>query len=199
MNMGSDEIKQKIILSAIECIESEGFQNVTVRKIADQAGVNVAAINYHFGSKEQLLQIAMNTTLNESFVNNINDYEEMWKSDSSNALKCFLEDTFQGAINYPKLTKAHLSDAFNNNNFSTNSVQRINEFLTDLHELIKNILHSNNEMESKLAVMQLFSVFMMTSMMTGLFDQFLGIDLKTAENQKLFIEVLLKNYLKSSS
>ncbi|MDO9577842.1 MAG: helix-turn-helix domain-containing protein [Candidatus Cloacimonadales bacterium] len=197
--MSSEEVKQKIIITAIECIEQEGFQNVTIRKIAEAAGVNVAAINYHFGSKEQLLEIAMNATLNESYVNNINDYAEMWQSDTRNALKSFLEDTLAGASNYPNLTKAHLSDAFNKNDLNSNSVRRTNDFLSEFHGLISNILRSENELENKMEVVQLFSVFLMTSILPGLFDQFLGVELKTPENQKRFIEVLLKNYLKNYS
>jgi TetR/AcrR family transcriptional regulator, regulator of cefoperazone and chloramphenicol sensitivity len=194
--MSSDEVKQKIIFTAIECIEAEGLQGATVRKIADQAGVNIAAINYHFGSKEQLFELVMNATLNESFVNNINDYEEMWQSDTRQALQNFLEDTIQGAINYPNLTKAHLTDTFIKSDFSTNSVQKMNEFLTDLHGLTKNILNFENEMESKLAVMQLFSAFLLTGIMPKLFDQFLGVEMKDADIQKKFVEVLIKNYTK---
>lgn len=45
--------------AALTIIRGEGFQHVTTRKIADLAGVNVAAVNYHFGSKEQLLNAAV--------------------------------------------------------------------------------------------------------------------------------------------
>ena len=194
--MSSDEIKQKIIMTAIECIEQEGIQRVTIRKIADLAKVNVAAINYHFGSKEQLLNIVMNATLNESFVNNIKDYEGMWQSDTKKALQHFLEDTLEGAVNYPNITKAHLTDTFIKNDYNTNSVQRINEFLTEFHGLIRNILHPEDDLESKLAVVQLFSALLMTGMMPGLFEQFLCVELNEPEKQKLFIKTLLENYLK---
>jgi AcrR family transcriptional regulator len=33
----------------------EGFQNVSVRDITAEAGVNLASVNYHFGSKDALL------------------------------------------------------------------------------------------------------------------------------------------------
>ncbi len=194
--MGKEEVKQKIILTTIECIEQEGIHSVTIRKIADLAGVNVAAINYHFGSKEQLFEIVMNATLNESFVNNINDYEEMWQSDTKKALQLFLEDTLQGAINYPNLTKAHLAKAFIKNDFNTNSVAKINEFLTKFHGLIKNILRSEDNFESKISTIQLFSSILMIGMMPGLFDQSLGNELKSSENQKIFVETLLENFCK---
>ena len=117
-----------------QCIEAEGLQGATIRKIADQSGVNVAAINYHFGSKEQLFSIVMNATLNESFVNNINDYKDLWQTYPRKALQNFLFDTMAGAINYPNLTKAHFSKTFNQSDYSTNSVQRINVFLSDLQQ-----------------------------------------------------------------
>ena len=194
--MGSNEIKQKIILTAIECIERDGIQGVTIRKIADLAGVNVAAINYHFGSKEQLMNIVMNATLNESFVNNINDYKEMWQSDTKKALQLFLADTLEGAVNYPNLTKAHLADTFIKSDYGTDTVQKLNEFLLEFHGLINNILRPEDNFESKISAIQLFSSILIIGMMPGLFDQSLGNELKCLENQKKFIKVLLENHIK---
>ena len=194
--MSSNEIKQKIILKAIECIESEGFQNATVRKIAESANVNIAAINYHFGSKEQLFQIVMDATLEESFVQNINDYEEMWQDDTKKALQLFLEDTIEGAINFPNITKAHLADTFNKSDYRTNTVQRLNGFLSEFHGLIKNVIRSENEAKNKTAVVQLFSSILMVGMMPDLFSEFLNYDLKDKENQKNFVETILENYCK---
>ncbi|WOO87127.1 helix-turn-helix domain-containing protein [Mollicutes bacterium LVI A0039] len=46
--------KQKIFDATMELIEQYGT-DVSVRKIAELADVNVAAISYHFGSKDQLM------------------------------------------------------------------------------------------------------------------------------------------------
>lgn len=194
--MSSNDVKQKIILSAIECIEAEGLQGATIRKIADHAEVNVAAINYHFGTKEQLFSIVLNSTLNESFVNNIQDYKDLWLSDTKKALQFFLEDTVQGAINYPNLTKAHLAEPFIKGDFSTNSVSKMNEFLNKLQELTQNILPSKDDMEQKLVIVQIFSAFLLTGMMPNLFNQFLGTEMKNEEIQKKFVAVLIQNYIK---
>ena len=194
--MSSNEIKQKIIMTAIECIEREGIQGVTIRKIADQAGVNVAAINYHFGSKEQLLNIVMNATLNESFVNNIKDYDDLWQSETRKALQLFLEDTLEGALNYPNITKAHLNETFNRSNYETNIVRRLNDFLSEFHNLIQSELKQEAGIESRIAVSQLFSSILMLGMMPELFSEFLNYDLKDKENQQIFVQTLLKNFCK---
>jgi AcrR family transcriptional regulator len=56
----SQEIKQdtkQLILDAAEGLFArEGFHNTSLRAITGEAGVNLAAVNYHFGSKEALLE-----------------------------------------------------------------------------------------------------------------------------------------------
>jgi AcrR family transcriptional regulator len=49
------DTKQKILDSAQHLFASQGFQATSLRSITKRAGVNIAAINYHFGSKEALL------------------------------------------------------------------------------------------------------------------------------------------------
>ncbi|MCF7859733.1 MAG: TetR/AcrR family transcriptional regulator [Candidatus Cloacimonetes bacterium] len=192
--MSSEEIKQKIVITAIECIESEGFQNVTIRKIPASAGVNVAAVNYHFGSKEQLLQIVMQASLQESFVNNINDYSELWKTETRKALKLFLTETLKGAINYPNLTKAHFSSVFNYNNYETDSMKMFTDFMHRFYKLIQDILKQNGE-QGKIAAAQLFSTILIAGMMPELYSDFSQLDMKSPEIQDKFIENLMQNYI----
>ncbi len=47
--------KTKIMKAAEELFAHSGFHHTTMRAITASAGVNLAAINYHFGSKESLL------------------------------------------------------------------------------------------------------------------------------------------------
>jgi AcrR family transcriptional regulator len=65
--MASDQTKNAI-LSAAETLWAErSFGEVTMRDIVAAAGVNLAAVNYHFGSKDELLAdlfVSRTTVLN---------------------------------------------------------------------------------------------------------------------------------------
>ncbi len=47
--------KQLVFNAAERLFALHGFQNVSVRDITAEAGVNLASVNYHFGSKDSLL------------------------------------------------------------------------------------------------------------------------------------------------
>jgi AcrR family transcriptional regulator len=47
---------EKIVRAAESLFEHQGFEATTLRQITAAAGVNLAAVNYHFGSKEALIR-----------------------------------------------------------------------------------------------------------------------------------------------
>jgi AcrR family transcriptional regulator len=49
------DTRQKILDSAEQLIAEQGYTATSLRQIIGSAGVNLAAIHYHFGSKDQLL------------------------------------------------------------------------------------------------------------------------------------------------
>ena len=52
--MATSHTISQILCAAGEVFAKKGFKDATVREICAQAGVNLAAINYHFGDKERL-------------------------------------------------------------------------------------------------------------------------------------------------
>ncbi len=53
--MAEVETRKRILLAAEALFIEHGFEATTLRQITAQAGVNLAAVNYHFGSKETLI------------------------------------------------------------------------------------------------------------------------------------------------
>lgn len=48
------ETRQRLLTAASAVFAEVGYYHATVREICSRAGANVAAVNYHFGDKEQL-------------------------------------------------------------------------------------------------------------------------------------------------
>lgn len=51
---GEEKTRDKILGAAGEVFAEQGFEGATIRAITDRAGVNVAAVNYHFRDKAEL-------------------------------------------------------------------------------------------------------------------------------------------------
>lgn len=59
------ETRRRIIDTSLRLFAEHGFKGVSVRDISTAAGVNVAAISYHFGSKRGLYDTIFETVLQE--------------------------------------------------------------------------------------------------------------------------------------
>src|SRR5712691_11983424 len=53
--MSSDRTRSAILAAAERLYADRGFGDVTLRDIVAEANVNLAAVNYHFGSKDELI------------------------------------------------------------------------------------------------------------------------------------------------
>jgi AcrR family transcriptional regulator len=67
ISMSSDQTRTAILTAAEKLWSERSFGEVTMRDIVSAAGVNLAAVNYHFGSKDELLAelfVSRTTVLN---------------------------------------------------------------------------------------------------------------------------------------
>lgn len=62
----SEDTRRSLLYTAGEVFAELGFQAATVREICRRADVNVASINYHFGSKEELYLQVLESAHNEA-------------------------------------------------------------------------------------------------------------------------------------
>ncbi|WP_284179885.1 TetR/AcrR family transcriptional regulator [Rhabdaerophilum sp. SD176] len=59
----SGHARDRILRAAAAAFSQRGFHGVTVRDLAQQARVNLAAVNYHFRSKEELYSAVIDSAL----------------------------------------------------------------------------------------------------------------------------------------
>lgn len=57
----------KIKEAAHKLFVKKGFASTTIREIAEEAGTNVALLNYHFGSKQHLFELVIQEKLHSFF------------------------------------------------------------------------------------------------------------------------------------
>ena len=55
----STSTRDALLEAAAELFAEHGFEGASIRRISEKAGANVAAIHYHFGSKEKLYAAAV--------------------------------------------------------------------------------------------------------------------------------------------
>lgn len=191
-----DEMQEKILKAALACIEEEGFQNVTVRKIAQRAGVNVAAINYYFSSKKQLMEELFEETMNESFFDKIHNYSTLWEQDPIQAINRFLNDLFEELLNNQAIAKAHFYECFVNDNYDTHMVEKFNSFLKPLYTLIESELPHDDPKDKKMILIQVFSTILMPSLLPKLIrDDFLEMELHEPEFRNKYIQLVIETFM----
>jgi AcrR family transcriptional regulator len=193
MSTEDASVQAKIIEATIECIEREGIQAVTIRKIAKLAGVNSAAINYYFRSKEKLVDEVKRSTLEHVF----EDWREILNDESRTVReRVFLlfTDYMEGAIMYPGISKAHMWEPLIDNNYDSLFVKLLNGFLGDLAKKLSLELKRPAE-ELRLVVIHLFSALSMPVLMPDLFREFYdGKTFKEAKVRRALIEHVLQLY-----
>jgi AcrR family transcriptional regulator len=55
--------KEKLLDGALECLLGKGYARTTARDVASAAGVSLAAIGYHFGTTDALLNAALDRAM----------------------------------------------------------------------------------------------------------------------------------------
>lgn len=185
---------ENIVLATIDCIEKEGIQSITIRGIAREAGVNSAAINYHYGSKEKLINTALNRTL-EEMTKMPSETLDLQNRTPKELLQIFLETFMSGAIQWPGITKAHLYNPLIKNDYSNLFVKRFNSFLDDLIYRIKKLKTNWKENELRFTLIQLISAVTLPALMPKLFTDFSNLNFEDEENRRAYIENLLHHYI----
>lgn len=95
------ETKEKIMQATLEFTKQNGFESITIRKIAEASGTNVSLVNYYFGSKENLINESIKMILN-SFQHTFAILDE-FSIPARERLKQFLVNYLQVIREYPEL------------------------------------------------------------------------------------------------
>lgn len=126
---------EKIIDATITCIERYGLDALTIRMIAESAGVNIAAVNYHFNSKENLIERVKEISFNH-MLQDIKVISEQTERTPREFIREICDYLLEGSVKFPKTTQMHFHEAFVHNNVDTPAVKAFNELLRKIVDRI---------------------------------------------------------------
>ena len=195
--MADNSTEHKILDAAIECIEKEGIEKTTIRKIANIARVNSASINYYFRSKDQLIRRALDQTLHNAF-----DWEDFAAAQDlapADLIKYILEDLVRGATRFPGLSKAHFYPILTNGNYDIPAVHAFTQFLEKIRTRLSEKGVELDDRELREAIVQFFSATLIPAFYAPrLFSDFADIDFSDPESISGYISGLVNKILSTT-
>lgn len=189
-------MKEKILASAIDCIEEQGLPAITIRSVAARAGVNSAAINYYFDTKEALIEEALVRTLGE-FKRIPEETLLAEDLDPRVRLRSFYAALFDSLIRWPRIVRAHLQSPLLEANYGTPFVDMFNSFLTDLLRRLEEIPLGAKLQNLRLKIIQSTSAVLFPGLMPGFFRYFAGLDFTDPEARNSYIDELVTRLFSS--
>jgi AcrR family transcriptional regulator len=101
--MPSDQTRTAILAAAERLYADRGFGDVTLRDIVAEANVNLAAVNYHFGSKDELIAelfVTRSLALNKERLRELREAEEAGngRADIAEVLRALVGPTLRGCL-----------------------------------------------------------------------------------------------------
>lgn len=193
LDLSTLSTKEKIIKVTMEIIAAEGFQNVTIRKIANRAGVNLAAVNYHYGSKDAVINEALKTVT----VQIINAF--LWLKneaiDPCDRLEHFIKEYSDVLYKYPDIIKIIIDQ--NIHNYPTRA-EGYQEYLREegvelLKKTLKLIKPDEPDVVLNMRALQLLSCMAFPILMGDRVTEMISVDLVEQEMRQVYIKVLMKN------
>lgn len=119
--------RQLILEAAVTCIERDGLEKVTTRKIAQEAGTNIASINYYFRSKDELVAKVLEMTIRHMLQDVVTAIEDAQQSFET-TLRSVIFYLFDGSRRFPGVSRAHLRQAISgerNGSISARAMRRV--------------------------------------------------------------------------
>lgn len=209
--MGAEETKSKIINCTIELIKERGgdISNVTIRLIADRAGIGVGLTNHYFQSKELLIAECINTVFGDIYTLCVSTADT--KEDPKAAVKAAAEKILNFFYANEALARVMISNDCNlpdGEDYTSKLVNALAYTMIDRNELerllsnqtlsdrmkqqMRNNLISEQKVKAFIIVAALKDTFTRRSIMPA----FMGVNLKKEASRHEYVEEIVELVLK---
>lgn len=185
--------KDKILKTTLSIIGEEGFQNITVRKIAAKAGVNIAAVNYYFGSKDNAINEALKY-LGDKVMRSFKllDDDELPPEER---IRRFLKNYVEAILEHPYVYKNFITQTMNYYEFPLKNNFLKNEAILKLKNTLKEIKTELSDEMLTMKVLQLLGGLIFPLIIETQLKGISCMDYYDKDIRDNYIEVLLKSLL----
>ncbi len=181
--------KEKIFQAAMELVISgKTEQQITTREIASKAGVNLALVNYHYQSKENLLSIVVGTMMGEIIEQSGQDNPAA--TDTGIRLRNMLLSTADAAFKYRNICKIAISQEIKSGCGTSCKM---------VMPLLKEIFREQSESDLRILALQLMIPFHLIVLNPEQYNRFLDTDFFDEEKRKQKINQMVDCVLSKRS
>ncbi len=186
------DTRNNIMTSTIEVMhESESLDDITIRSIAKKAGVGIGLINYHFQTKENLVNVSVRHFIGSIIATWPNQIQKKPKS-ATKLLIAMLESCADFLADYPRISRISIQYDHLNPSSDDNTQQTIEGILPVLQ------LHYESKADANklnLLAGQIVSSLQMAFMRSNIHNSKLGFDFFDKSQRDSFIEAIVVQLL----
>ncbi len=192
--MSPKATKEHILLSTIEAIEKHGLMNLTTRLIAEEAGVNNAALHYYYGTKEQLVDAALNQTTNHM----LGDIKAILESSGplEQRIRKMFEYIINGTQQFPNIIRAHMLGPLLYSQRQNELSLLLESWINMTVDAVEPHVSSAHSKQLKLILNMVFSMIMISGLLAVSPEAFGWINLDHPDERNALIDYALNQILK---
>lgn len=196
------EPREKIVRAALEAMERDGVDGLTVRGITAAAGVNSAAVNYYFGSKDRLLEEVLDRAGRRGLWGTLDELRALIednRGDIRSGLEEYLSEFLPELLAHPRRLEARFLAPLREQAYDGPRVRELNDYLEGFLEVVGPALRPGTADEKRASVTQLWAALLGLGLMPRLFEGFAGPHALEAEGLDRWVARLLDHYLADGS
>lgn len=188
-----DGTRARILQTAMEIIKRQGVTGITTRSIAGEADVNPAALNYHYGSKDALIEQALDKLLRKLF----EDWKKILEIHEMTLpvrVYCLLDYTMEVLMDYPGIVGSHLFDPLVSVKMRSVFAKKIGHFLDNLAPKLEEHLPQSGK-ELRISLGQVILTAVSAAIVPEMYRAITEKDIMEDPSRSRFIRYLMRKFL----
>lgn len=183
------DVKERIISQTILLIEnSDGLvENITIRDIAQKADVAIGLINYHFGSKKELVEVCVQRIISHVMRTFPGKGTVVANSDTddkeSESIAVFTARVFSFLIQNPEISKISMLGDLSQPSATSNSS-------VSYRAIVNAISDTESETIAKIKAFMLLSTIQSAFLNRQISRELLGLDLNNEDEYRKFFQIV---------